>query len=199
MIVPDRIREPACGARAHRALTIIHSGTLTAARPIMPLVRALEDPRTAGSFRLILHGYLSPASLAEVGRARASEKVAIDVLAPSTWKDAVGRIVRADACLVTQARDAGDDTAVASKVYEYLALGRPVLCLTDGGATEALLRDLGADELCARLDDPESIVAALQHLRDGTVLPPPSERLAPYSRVALAGRMAALLEDVASG
>jgi hypothetical protein len=182
-----------------RTLTLLHSGTLTPARPLAPLLQALEDPRIAGSFRLVLHGYLSPASRAEVESARQSSGVPIEVLPPSPWREAVERIASADAGLITQARVAGDETAVASKIYEYLALNKPVLCVTDGGASEALLRRLEADELCARLDIPETIVAALARLRAGTRRPLLPERLEPYSRRALAGRMAALLEDVAGG
>jgi glycosyltransferase involved in cell wall biosynthesis len=196
LVPPDATREP---ERSHRMLTILHSGTLTPARPITPLVKALGDPRLAGSLTLVLHGYLSPASRAEVEQARSDGNVPIEVRSPSPWKDAVALIARADACLITQARAAGDDTAIASKVYEYLALGRPVLCVSDGGATEALLRRLGAGELCARLDDPESIVAALLRLRDGAPRPLTAERLEPYSRRALAARMASLLDDVARG
>jgi glycosyltransferase involved in cell wall biosynthesis len=184
--------------RSRRILTLLHSGTLTAARPIMPLVRALGDPRVAGSFRLVLHGYLSPPSRVEVERARRESGVQIEVLAPSTWAEAVGRIAEADAGLITQARAAGDKTAIASKIYEYLALGKPVLSTTDGGASEALLHRLGADELCARLDAPDTIVAALLRLRNGAARPVAPQRLEPYNRRLLAGRMAALLEDVAS-
>jgi glycosyltransferase involved in cell wall biosynthesis len=184
---------------ADRPLEILHSGTLTPARPLAPLLRALDDPRVAGAFRLVLHGYLSPTTHAEVERATHEHQVPIEVLAPSAWREAVARIASADACLITQARSAGDDTAIASKIYEYLALGKPVLCLTDGGASEALLRRLGAGELCARLDAPETIVAALLRLRDAPVPSLPYERLEPYSRRALAGRMAALLEEVAAG
>ncbi len=184
---------------SRQTLALLHSGTLTPARPITPLVQALGDPRVAGSFRLVLHGYLSPTARAEVERARRESKVAIEVLAPSPWREAVSRIAEADAGLITQARAAGDETAIASKIYEYLALGKPVLCITDGGASEALLHRLGADELCARLGAPETIVVALLRLRDGAHCPPPPERLEPYSRRALAGRMATLLEDVARG
>jgi glycosyltransferase involved in cell wall biosynthesis len=185
--------------RSSRTLTLLHSGTLTPARPITPLVKALADPRLAGAFRLVLHGYLSPATRAEVERTRDDRRVSIEVLAPSPWAQAVGRIADADACLITQARGAGDATAIASKVYEYLALGKPVLCLTDGGATESLLRRLGADALCARLDQPEAIVGALLALREHPPSPVPAERLEPYSRRAMAGAMAALLEEVAEG
>lgn len=181
-----------------RTLTLLHSGTLTPARPLAPLIQALEDPRIAGSFRLVLHGYLSPTSRAEVEAARQGSGVPIEVLPPSPWLDAVDRIASADAGLITQARAAGDETAVASKIYEYLALNKPVLCITDGGASEALLRRLEVDELCARLDIPETIVAALARLRAGTYRLLAPERLQPYSRRALADRMAGLLEDVAS-
>jgi glycosyltransferase involved in cell wall biosynthesis len=180
-------------------LSLLHSGTLTPARPIGPLIDALGDTRVAGAFRLVLHGYLSPASRAEVERAESEGKVQIDVLAPSSWEQAVERIADADACLITQAREAGDETAVASKVYEYLALGKPVLCLSDGGATEALLRRLGANRCCARLNSPEMIVDALVALRDEPPRELPSELLDPYDRRVLAGRMAALLDEASSG
>ncbi|HEV2975264.1 MAG TPA: glycosyltransferase [Solirubrobacteraceae bacterium] len=182
-----------------RALTLLHSGTLTPARPIGPVIRALADARLAGDVRLALHGYLSPTSRAEVEQARRAGAPAVELLAPSAWANAIRRIAGADAGLITQARTAGDETAVASKVYEYLALDKPVVCVSDGGATEALLRRLGADALCARLDRPETIVAALLRLRDGAVQRPPPQRLEAYDRRALAGRMAALLEEVASG
>jgi hypothetical protein len=185
--------------RSPRTHTLLHSGTLTAARPIAPLVRALQDARVADSFRIVLHGYLSPTSQREVQWARRESRVPIEVLAPSSWPEAVNRIAETDAGLVTQARAAGDETAIASKIYEYLALARPVLCITDGGASEALLRRMKADELCARLDAPETIVAALLRLREGKIRAPSHEVLEPYSRRALAGRIAALLEDVASG
>ena len=65
------------------------------------------------------------------------------------WEDAVRAIAAADVGLISQSRRAGDETAVTTKVYEYLALGKPVLCLSDGGATEALLQRLGAGEFSA--------------------------------------------------
>lgn len=190
-------RTPAPPADAARSIvTLLHSGTLTAARPLAPLLRALADPRLSGSFRLLLHGHLSPASRAEVERARQESAVPVDVLAPSPWRDAVHRIAQADAGVIVQARSAGDETAVASKIYEYLALGKPVLCVTDGGASEALLRRLGADELCARLSEPETIVAALFRLRRRAIGTPAPALLEPYSRRVLAGRMAALLDEL---
>jgi glycosyltransferase involved in cell wall biosynthesis len=170
--------------------TILHSGTLTKDRPLEPLLGALRPP-----LRLVLHGYVAPEVRAEVERSEA----AVEIVPPSGWEDAISRIAEADMALITQARGAGDETAVAAKVYEYLALGKPVLCLSHGGATEALLRRLGADQLCARLDDRSSIEAALARIKSGDLPPPVApEKLAPYERPRLAARLVELLESVAA-
>ncbi len=111
----------------------------------------------------------------------------------------MARIAAADIALVSQAGSAGDATAVAGKVYEYLALGRPVLCLSAGGATDAVLRKVGADAYCARLDDDASIAGALDRLQ-ATPAPAPvaPALLADYRRTTIARRMAELLDTVAS-
>jgi hypothetical protein len=172
------------------ATTILHSGTLTKDRPLAPLLRALRPP-----LRLVLHGYVAPEIQAEI----AASSAEVELVPPSGWEDAVERIANADVALITQARGAGDETAVAAKVYEYLALAKPVLCISDGGATEALLRRLSADQLCARLGDPSSIETALEQIKAGDLPTPlPPAELAPYERPRLAQRLAELLDAVAA-
>jgi glycosyltransferase involved in cell wall biosynthesis len=177
-------------------LTILHSGTLTPDRPIAPLLQALAPEPNRSAFRLVLHGYVDPAIRAEVDQAAAN--IDVEVRAPSSWEDAVQAIAAADVGLISQSQGAGDETAVAAKVYEYLALGKPVLCLSDGGATEALLHRIGAAQFCARLGDQSSISAALDGLRTGPFPTPlPADRLADYDRRVLARRIALELEQVA--
>jgi glycosyltransferase involved in cell wall biosynthesis len=168
--------------------TILHSGTLTKDRPLAPLLAALRPP-----LRLVLHGYVAP----EIQKEIADSGAEVETVPPSGWEDAVRRIAGADVALVTQARTAGDKTAVAAKVYEYLALGKPVLCISNGGATEGLLRRLNADGLCARLDDEASIRAALDRIEAGD-LPQPvrPETLEPYERPRLAARLAELIDSL---
>jgi len=171
-------------------MTILHSGTLTKDRPLAPLLAVLKPP-----LRLVLHGYVAP----EIRKEIAESGAEVEIVPPSGWEDAVQRIAGADVALVTQARTAGDATAVAAKVYEYLALGKPVLAITHGGATEALLRRLEADQLCARLDDRPSIEAALDKIRAGDlparVAP---EKLAHYERPRQAETLANLLNTLAT-
>lgn len=176
-------------------VALLHSGTLVGSRPLRPLLDVLAAEEYRGRFRLLLHGYLSPASRAELAAAAPAE---VEVLPPSTWEEAVERMCRADVCLVTQSTLAGDQTAIASKVFEYLALGKPVLSLTDGGATEALLRRLGAGGLIARLNDRSSITAALDRvlLGEDWPAPVPPAALAAYDYRCLARRMANVLDTV---
>jgi glycosyltransferase involved in cell wall biosynthesis len=177
-------------------IAILHSGTLTADRPLAPLLRVLAREPYRDAFVLTVHGYVAPQIAAQI--AAADGRVAVEVVGPSSWEDAVARIAASDVGLVTQAASAGDATAVAGKVYEYLALGRPVLCLSAGGATEALLGRLGAAGYCARLDDEASIARALELLRAAPAPPVAPERLAPYARSTIARRMAEVLDGVAS-
>jgi glycosyltransferase involved in cell wall biosynthesis len=181
----------------HAPIDILHSGTLTVDRPLAPLLRVLARAPYRDAFRLTLHGYVAPQIAAQVEAAVG--RIDVEVVPPSGWEDAVLRIARTDVALITQAASAGDATAVAGKVYEYLALGRPVLCLTAGGATEAVLRRVGADAYCARLDDEASIERALDRLRLQPEEPPvAAERLVAYERTTIARRTAELLDAVAS-
>jgi len=186
---PELLARRSTETAVGRPIEILHSGTLTVDRPLSPLLRALS-----GDFRLVLHGHVAP----EIRREIEQSGRPVEIVAPSAWEDAVSRIAEADVTLVTQARSAGDATAVAAKVYEYLALGKPVLCLSHGGATEALLRRLGADQLCARLDDEPSIRTVLERARDGELQPAvPPRRLQPYARPRLAKRLVELLDSLA--
>ena len=183
------------GERGQTPLTLIHSGTLTGGRPPGPLLDVLGREPYRSRFRLVLHGYATPDVAAAVTKA---DPGIVELVPPSDWEDATARIAAADVGVVLQGASVGDATAVASKVFEYLVLGKPVLTVTDGGATEGLLRRLGAGQLAARLDDPASIAAALDRLLEGVPATPAPDALARYDRRRLAGEMAALLDDVAS-
>jgi glycosyltransferase involved in cell wall biosynthesis len=189
---PDAANPGADAAPA--PITLIHSGILTPGRSPAPLLRVLERQPYRERFRLVLHGYATPDVVATVAKA---DPAVVELVPPSDWNDAIARIAAADAGVVLQGAVVGDATAVASKVFEYLVLGKPVLTVTDGGATEALLMRLGAGDLAARLDDGASIAAALDRLLAGPPQPLEQATLEPYDRRKLAAGMAALLDEVA--
>jgi glycosyltransferase involved in cell wall biosynthesis len=87
---------------------------------------------------------------------------------------------------------------VPAKAFEYIGARRPVLALTEEGATADLIRETKAG-LVVRQDDPEGILAAL---KDMLALHQAKERpwyrgcdLAKFERRVLAGELAALLDD----
>ncbi len=188
------VQPPDPGSR----MTILHSGTLAPARPLRPLLEVMSREPYRSSFRLVHHGYAPPAMLAELESLGGSCE--IELREPSGWADAVDQIARADVALIANTYAGGDATSVPGKVYEYLALGRPVLSLTEGGATERLLGRLGADRFCGRIGDPASIAASLDRLREEPWPAPLGEtELAPYTRRTVAERMAQLLDRARGG
>jgi glycosyltransferase involved in cell wall biosynthesis len=84
------------------------------------------------------------------------------------------------------------------KTFEALALGKPVLSVTSGGAVETLLGELGVAAGCARLGDPDSVAAAVQRLLEAPPAPVPPERLARWDRHAVARAYATLLDELAA-
>ena len=93
---------------SHRPLTILHSGVLTAGRPLAPLLNALNSDHLLSNFRLRLHGYVAPEIEKELRAAPA--KLDVEVLPASGWREAIELIADADVTLVSQARAAGDES-----------------------------------------------------------------------------------------
>jgi glycosyltransferase involved in cell wall biosynthesis len=83
-------------------------------------------------------------------------------------------------------------------MFEALALGKPMLTLTGGGACERLLAELGVDAGTARWDDADSVASATRRLLDDPPAPVPLERLERWDRSQVARRYAALLDHVSA-
>jgi glycosyltransferase involved in cell wall biosynthesis len=112
------------------------------------------------------------------------------------WMEAVRAQAEADIGVVLYS---SDPTAVGTKVFELLALGRPVLALVDhGSALHSLLRELGQDAGCVRHDDVEGMAAAIRRLADDPPPPVAVADLARWDRSVIAGRVAELLDELVS-
>lgn len=181
---------PAVARESAEPATLVHAGALYGGRSLSALAAALDTPRLRGRVRLELIGPGSTDGLERLGDALATTP-------PVDWDTAVRRVAVADVALVVFTP--GDETAVPGKLYEALALGRPVLALVGpDSAMAALMRSLGRGASAVRWDDPKAIAPALQRLLDTPPPPVPLADLRFYDRSEGAARYAALLEDVAA-
>jgi glycosyltransferase involved in cell wall biosynthesis len=175
--------------------TLIHAGALYGERTAESLLAALADPQLRGRAQLQLLGVTDP----RTRRLLASTDVEVTVERPVSSEQAVERVLAADIAVVINAPGTGGDMALPSKLYEALALGRPVLALTGAGSdTALLLQRLGQDTGIAPPDDPAAIAAAIDRLFADPPPPVEPEALRDFDRDRVAARYAALLDEVAT-
>jgi glycosyltransferase involved in cell wall biosynthesis len=184
-------------ARVTRGVTtLIHPGALYGDRTAESLVAAMGRGDLRERVRLELLGVVDPRTR------RALERVdGIDVTfePPVAWDEAIRRLLRADITVVINAASTGGDMALPNKLFEALALGRPVLALTSAESdTARLLERLGQEAGLAPPDDPSAIAAAIERLLADPPPPVAPGALAEYNRDRIADRYAALLDEVAT-
>jgi glycosyltransferase involved in cell wall biosynthesis len=122
----------------------------------------------------------------------------IEVVGPVDYRSALQEMMQADALLIMQGRVCNEQ--IPAKLYEYMRAHRPIIGLADPiGATGSTLRELGV-QFRAPLEDAEeiarSIHGALLAFRESTIEAVPLHVAARYSRRALTGHLAQLLDDV---
>jgi glycosyltransferase involved in cell wall biosynthesis len=191
------LRRQAAAPRADGKLILIHPGSLYGERSVDVLVAALSRPGLRERVRLELIGNMNGSSEAAVRGA--PPELEIDASPPLPWRATIDRVAAADAVVVIQPPQVGDSVAWPGKMFEALALGKPVLSLTGGGACEALLRELGVAQGCARWDDADSVAAAAARLLEAPPAPVPVERVARWDRSNAARDYDALLERLIAG
>jgi glycosyltransferase involved in cell wall biosynthesis len=175
--------------------TLIHAGALYGERTAEPLLDALARPELRGRARLLLLGVIDP----RTRRLLASTDVDVTAEGFVGSEQAIERVLAADVAVVINAPETGGDMALPSKLFEALALGRPVLALTGlASDTARLLRQLGQEAGIAPPDDPVTIAAAIERLLAEPPPPVEPEALSEYDRDRVAVRYAALLDEVAA-
>lgn len=172
---------------------LVYAGALYGEHNAVGLVDALE--RLRGRARLDLVGVTDPLTRKAVARGAAD----VSLHPPVSWDEAIERVLASDIAVVITTSSAGGDMALPNKLFEALAVGRPVLALVGkDGDTAHLLRGLGQDAGLAEPDDPPAIAAAIERLLADPPPPVPPEALADYDRDRIAERYAALLDEVAT-
>jgi glycosyltransferase involved in cell wall biosynthesis len=179
------------------AFNLVYTGTFSrsrASRSPEVLAQALEQ--------LALDGLPRPVRLTVVGRLEPHERELLGRVSgvrvvdqrPQPVALALQRL--ADALVVVTMP--GERTVATGKLFEYLGAGRPILALAEGNEAAALVGELGAG-LAVPPTDVGAVAGAVERLVRGEApsLDPRAPQLARFHRRALAGRLAALLDDLA--
>lgn len=176
--------------------TLIHAGSLYGDRTAESLIAALARPELQRRVRLELLGVVDPRTRRALA---AAGEVDVETVGSVDWEEAIARVVAAQIAVVINTPSTGGDMALPNKLFEALALGRPVLALaTQKSDTARLLERLGQDAGLAPPDDPVAIAAAIDRLLTKPPSPVPPEALSDFDRDRIAERYAALLDGVAT-
>lgn len=145
-------------------VTLVHTGTLSGTRNPEPLLRALRavqsDPEAA------------PLRLLHAGPLTTTERELIDATGTSDIVEHLGTLSRADALALQRSADAlilltsRNSSEATSKIFEYLAAGRPIVALAEGNEAERIVRETNTG-VTVPPDDVGAIEAALRQARDG--------------------------------
>lgn len=179
---------------AGRRARLIHPGVLYGDRSLDDLIGGIGRAGLEATVDIELVGNTS--SQSEDAIRLAPPELEIRSVGPLGWEDTMTRVVESDIVVVIVPESMGDDVAWPVKMFEALALGKPILAITSGGATECLLRELGQDAGCARVGDQHSVAVALRRLLTDPPAPVEPARLRGWDRARLAGDYAALLDQL---
>lgn len=157
------------GQSGSRDLNLLHMGTLTPNRSPISLVHAMKlleqsNPDRGGRTNLLLFGYthqLIKDKIEEMGmarRVRYRDNVAYNEV-PKVLSE------ECDVALSIQSSKIGGDTAIPGKIYEYMAVRKPILNISERGAVWKFLEDRGSTHN-ASYDDPSDIHAMLLRLHE---------------------------------
>ena len=161
-------------------LTLVHTGSFYGLRTPEALLDALE--RLPENVRLLLLGGSTEMVEEMVQSRRLNGRVV--TTGPLPHREALARALGADVLVVVP----GDDGALPGKLYEYAALGKPVLNV--GPADSATGRRISEWGIGRSAETPEEIAAAALAL--GPVERP--AELAAYDRRTITERLAGMLD-----
>jgi glycosyltransferase involved in cell wall biosynthesis len=176
-------------------LRVVHAGAIYVGRdprPFLDAVRSLT-PRLPLEVSFFGPAPESGLDLAGEVRARGLDGV-VTVGGQVSYARALREMAGADVLLLMDTP--GRRVGVPAKLYEYIGAGRPVLALGErGGDLAQVLEQSGLPHRIAPPGDPTAIARALAELApEAEAVLPPRANPHRFSREAIAGRLAALLD-----
>ena len=199
---PAQFTAPAPGTKAER-WKVLHAGALYYGRSLGTFLAAVHrlitaDPEFATQFRLTLLGTLDPRAAADIDRSGLHAHVKVEGQVNHTA--ALAAMAAADVLLLVSNTTPGAEATVPGKLFEYLAVGRPILAIAPPNSSTAdILAQTGGGWL-APARDPEAIACTLRHAfaehRAGQIKHSDPIEGARFDRRVLTGNLAKVLDDV---
>jgi glycosyltransferase involved in cell wall biosynthesis len=188
--------------RPGEPIVICHAGSLHARRDPGPFFESLgrllaSRPAGAPRVELLLLGIIGQRQADEARRAIPASALRIEPFV--VHSEAIARAAASDVLLVISNSEEAGPAALTGKVFEYLAIGKPILAITPPGPAADLIRRSGAG-VTADSQDPgaidEAIRTALELAERPEFRGATEEFLAPYDRSRQARTWAQLAADV---
>ena len=131
---------------------LLHAGSLYGGRSPLTLMRAIaragERGELPSGFNLVLLGATPDAAALSLIE-ELDLSAFVHYMPRVTRREGLSHMAAASALLLLQQ---GHELSVPAKTYEYLAAGRPILALTEDGATADVVRESGVGVLAAAAD-----------------------------------------------
>lgn len=185
--------------REDESFTLTYVGTLYGPRHVPALVQALANVARERRVRVQFVGRVDEAVLQAYREAGLGEILHVVPYVPHA--EAIGYMRVANVLLVIIDRVAHNRGIAPAKMYEYLALGKPILCIgpTDGDSATILSKTRGG--VVIDYDDVNGIQAFLTMHADGVSRgeapeSPDHEAVQTYDRRFLTRRLASLLDRI---
>ncbi|MGE0592998.1 MAG: glycosyltransferase [Vicinamibacterales bacterium] len=191
--IPDRPAVPTDGP-----FVLLHAGSLYAGRTPVPLFEAIAAGIARGlidpsRFRLRFLGAqgLQSVDLPAALRALGIEQM-VEFLPRVPRSESLRAMMSASALFLLQP---GHTISVPGKVYEYLAIGRPILSIAEEGETAEIVRESGVG-VSATPEDREGILRGLLQVMQMAEHPPAPPAQDLYDGNLRAGRIVDILEGM---
>ena len=182
----------------YRRWTMVHAGALYYGRSLAAFLEAAArvssaDVNFAQQFRLRLVGTLDASATAELSRCAMATHV--DVVGQHDHASTIQAMRAADALLLVANTTPGAESTVPGKLFEYLAVGRPVLAVAppDSSTADVLLRTGGG--WLAPAGDPEAIASVLCRAFYDRSRRADPEQVARFDRRVLAGDLTRIFDQ----
>ena len=194
------------------ACVLVHAGQFYGSRSPVAWFRAVRAANGSGfggrPIRLHLIGpsHYDGRSLSELAH-EAGAGSAVRVLGERSHAETLARIAGADGVLLPTASGEGAHLQVPNKLFEYLALRRPILAAADSASpVRTVLRDACADAAVVDPDDTDAMAAAMIRLSgqgafegsDAGSNGDAWSNVDAFSRVHRAGELLELFEELSS-